>query len=78
MCSEIDEALAMIRDRFPSNTFPYLSLEQVNSSAVPALAYLPSNNKVSFILLYHDECKLQIYSLFFLLIFCRFTIANNI
>lgn len=47
MCSEIDEALAMIRDRFPSNTFPYLSLEQVNYSSQPALAYLPSNNKLS-------------------------------
>ncbi|CAG7834983.1 unnamed protein product [Allacma fusca] len=52
LCTEIDEALAMIRERFPANTFPYLSLEKTNQgkqTPPSSVSYLPSNNKLSLI-----------------------------
>ena len=49
LSQEIEEALAMIRERFPANAFPYLSLEQTNDGKQPpvsSISFLPSNNKV--------------------------------
>ena len=47
MCTEIDQALGMVRERFPFRKFPRVTLEQVNYDGVPAsMAFLPANNKV--------------------------------
>jgi len=53
MCSEIEEAIAMIRDRFPVKRFSYLTLEQVNhqkpTPPTASISFLPSNNKLSLV-----------------------------
>jgi len=53
--AEIEDALGMIRDRFPEKKFPFLSLQQVNQlKLIPcasAISFLPPNNKVPFYIL---------------------------
>ena len=51
--TEIEDAIGMIRDRFPEKRFPYLTLEQVNRLKVipsaSSISLLPPNNKVSYV-----------------------------
>jgi len=53
LCSEIEDAIRMIRDRFPIKRFPYLTLDQVNHqksiSSSTSISLLPSNNKLKLI-----------------------------
>jgi A-kinase anchor protein 1 len=53
LCSEIEDAIRMIRERFPIKRFPYLTLDQVNLqksiSPSTSISLLPSNNKLKLI-----------------------------
>lgn len=50
VCAEIEHAIQMIRERFPTKRYPQLTLEQVNlHQVIPAsnISFIP-NNRVSF------------------------------